>query len=258
MRKPMNLISGAATLILAGTISSTGLLAKDAVPAPEAQVTTPSASDKAPSKSVATRGWLGAKVQSIDADMAAALGMSEPKGVLITEVIPDGPAALAGLKANDVIVSMNGQPVTGGESLAEQIAGLSSGTEVDFKVWRADSEQGVKVQIGQRTARNASTQPDAAASATDSKPGRLGLKLIDGSNGEGVVIAEVAPQSDGAKKGLTSGDVILEVDGTPATTAEQVVESIKGLRGKGREAVLLLVKSGADTRSVAVRFSVAG
>jgi len=258
MRKAINLISGAAALVMAGAMSSAGALAKDPAPAPEAQATTPADAGQDPSKSATTRGWRGVKVQSVDSDMAAALGMSEPKGVLITEVMPDGPAALAALKANDVIISMNGQPIADGKSLSDQIAGLSSGTEVDIKVWRADNEQGVKVQLGQRAASNASTEPDLAASATEAKPGRLGLKLMDGSNGEGVVIADVAPQSDGAKKGLMSGDVILEVDGTPATTAEQVVESIKSLRGKGREAVQLLVKSGADTKSVAVRFSVAG
>lgn len=258
MRTILKLAFGASALALAGGLSSTASFAEPSAPLPEAQVPAPGNAGQTQSKSVASRGWLGVKVQSIDADMASALGMTEPKGVLITELIPEGPAAMAGLKANDAILSINGQPITDGKSLADQIASLNSGTEVDLKVWRADSDLAIKVQLGQRTASMTSTQPDTAGAATGIKPGRLGLRLIDGNSGEGVVIAEVAPQSDAEKKGLMSGDVILEVDGTPATTAAQVVESIKSYRGKGREAVLLLVKSGADTKSVAVRFTVSG
>jgi serine protease Do len=222
----------------------------------EADPTTPSATEQQQNAPDTKRGWLGVKIQSIDEDTAAALGVSDAKGALITEVMPDGPAAMAGLKVNDAILAMNGQVIADGKDFARLVASQAPDSVADLKIQRADSEQIVKVKLGAFAKEAAKTEP-SAASANGKSP-KLGLRLAKGENGEGVLIAEVDPNSDAASKGLASGDVILEINGQQVSSAEEVVDSLKTVHGKGRKAVLLLVKSGDETRSVPVRFSVVG
>ena len=95
-----------------------------------------------------SRGWLGVKIQNIDEDTAASLGLTEPKGALVTEVTARGPAADAGLKNGDAILSVNGNKVADSRDLARQIAGFSPNTKVDVRVLRGQKEQTVSVKLG--------------------------------------------------------------------------------------------------------------
>jgi serine protease Do len=198
-------------------------------------------------------------VQSIDQDMAAALGLADAKGALVTEVMAEGPAALAGVKANDAILSMNGEDIADGKDLARRISNQAPGAAVDLKIHRAEAEQTIKVTLGGLAGR-----PKEASAAEAVPPGgqggsaRLGLGLMQSETGEGVVIANVASNSDAANKGLAAGDTILEVDGKPVSSPRDVIAGVEDLKGKGRKAVLLLVKSGELMRAVPVRFSVLG
>ena len=94
-------------------------------------------------------GWLGVKIQNIDKDTAATLGLSEPKGALVTEVITPGPAAEAGLKNGDAILSVNGSAVADSRDLARQIAGFSPDTKVDVRILRGQREQTLAVKLGE-------------------------------------------------------------------------------------------------------------
>lgn len=257
MRSFISLRSSATALLLAAGLMSATSLGNTSAARAEANPTMPSAAEQQQNTPVAKRGWLGVKIQSIDEDTAAALGLSDAKGALVTEVAPDGPAAMAGLKVNDAIITMNGNTIADGKDLARQIASQSPDTVVDLKTQSADSDQTVKVKLSAAPASSEAAKSESSAPNKDKSP-RLGLKLTNGTNGEGVLIAEVNPNSDAAGKGLASGDVILQVNGKVVSNAEQVVESLKTVQDKGRKAVLLLVKSGDETRSVPVRFSVVG
>jgi serine protease Do len=219
----------------------------------------PAAAVKPQAEVAAQRGALGVKVQSIDEDMAAALGLAAAKGALVTEIMADGPAALAGVRANDAILALNGESIADGKELARQIAKQAPGTAVDLKIHRGDGEQTIKVTLGSvaGSPKEASSGEPAAPAGQGGSP-RLGLGLMQGGGGEGVVISDVASNSDAAKKGLMTGDTILEVDGKAVSSPSEVVESVEALKNKGRKAVLLLVKSGEQTRAVPVRFSVVG
>src|SRR5262252_4902954 len=95
------------------------------------------------------RGWLGVKIQNIDEDTAASLGLGEPKGALVTEVTTPGPAAEAGLKNGDAILSVNGNAVADSRDLARQIAGLSPNSKVDVRILRGRKEQTIAVKLGE-------------------------------------------------------------------------------------------------------------
>src|SRR5499426_2377300 len=94
------------------------------------------------------RGWLGVKIQNIDEDTAASLGLSEPKGALVTEVTTPGPAAEAGVKNGDAILSVNGNAVADSRDLALQIAGFSPNAKVDVRILRGQKEQTLAVKLG--------------------------------------------------------------------------------------------------------------
>jgi serine protease Do len=217
----------------------------------------PSETTASQGDTVAKRPLLGVKVQSIDKDTADALGLSEPKGALIIDVMPGGPADAAGLKTNDAILSLDSNAISNAEDLAKRISDLSPKASTEVKIRRGEGDQTVKVEFAnsadvQDHAHEAGTVPEAAKSK------RLGLKLSNVATDGGVLIADVDPQSDAATKGLQSGDLIMQVDGAPAASAADLAKSLIVIKEKGREAVLLVIKSGDQTRTVAVRFGMLG
>jgi serine protease Do len=208
------------------------------------------------------RGWLGVKIQNVDEDTAASLGLKEPKGALISEVTAAGPAAAAGLKTQDAILQINADKIADSRDLARKIAELPPESTVDVKVWRNNAEQTVKVKLGLFP-----TSQEAMAKLGNGDKGgdpqkssleltQLGLTLMPARNGgpkEGVAIAEVEAGSDAAEKGLKAGDVILEVSGQVVAAPEDVVSGVKKAQELKRSAVLLHVKSADQKRFVAVQ-----
>ena len=211
-----------------------------------------------------SRGWLGVKIQNVDEDTAASLGLTEPKGALVSEVTADGPAAKSGLKTQDAILQINSDKIADSRDLARKIAELTPDTVVDVKVWRNNSEQTVKVKLGlfpngaeaMVKPGNDNDEEDKPQALKSLQLSQLGLTLMPSRNGgpkEGVAIAEVDPSSDAAEKGLKAGDVILEVSGQPVKAPEDVVLGVTKAQEMKRSAVLLHVKSADQKRFVAVQ-----
>lgn len=205
-----------------------------------------------------SRGWLGVKIQNVDEDTAASLGLSDAKGALVSEVTANGPAANAGIKMQDAILSVNAEPVADSRDLARKIAEFAPDTSVDVKVWRNNSEQTIKVKLGLFP-----NSGDPMKAVEPEKPAKsslelsqLGLTLMPARTAgikDGVVIAEVDPASDAAEKGLKPGDIILEVSGQAVAEPDDVVSGVKKAQELKRSAVLLHVKTGDQKRLVAVQ-----
>jgi serine protease Do len=205
-----------------------------------------------------SRGWLGVKIQNVDEDTAASIGLAEARGALVSEVTPNGPAAAAGLRAQDAILQVNEERIADSRDLARKIAEIAPNTAVEVKVWRNNAEQSVKVKLGtfpgSKEELSKLEQPSKPATTTELE--QLGLTLAparSGPGGEGVAVAEVQPGSDAAQKGLKAGDVILQIGGQAVATAEDVVAGIKKAKDMGRSAVLLQVQSADQKRFVAVQ-----
>ena len=214
------------------------------------------------------RGWLGVKIQNVDDDTAASLGLKEAKGALVSEVTPSGPAQDSGIKAQDAIVEVNGDKILDSRDLARKIAEYAPDTTVKVKVWRHGEEETINVKLGlfpknAEVAMNdndnkGDNDDDAANAKAKTELSQLGLTLMparSGQGGEGVAIAEVDPSSDAAEKGLKPGDVILEVYDKAVSSPEEVVAGIKRAQDMKRTAVLLHVKSSDQKRFVAIQFS---
>ena len=211
------------------------------------------------------RGYLGAEIQSITPEIASSLGLKEPKGAIVANVVANGPAAKAGFEQGDVVTAIDGKTVEDSRDLVRRVASAIAGSSSDFTIERQGQSKTVKVLIGARpdekVASNAPVPPSVpAASATAMGLGltavtpaaRKTYNLPESVNG--VLITKVDPASDAADKGLSPGDVVMKVGSrvvkTPADVQAGVAEATKG----GRKSVLLLVASagGGNSRFVAV------
>ncbi|MGH6815212.1 MAG: Do family serine endopeptidase [Hyphomicrobiaceae bacterium] len=212
-----------------------------------------------------TRGWLGVRIQNVDEDTASSLGLAEARGAVVTEVTPGSPAASAGIKVHDAILSVNGDKIADSRDLARKIAELPPNSTADVRVMRQGSEQAFKIKLGtfpgskQELAKHERGGGTAPADVT--RMNSLGLSLASvaskrGAGTEGVLITDVDTTSDSAAKGLKEGDVILAVNGQSVATPAEVQEEVKKAIDRGRKSVLLHIKSGDRPVTVPVQLSV--
>jgi serine protease Do len=210
------------------------------------------------------RGWLGVQIQSVTPEVAASLGIADPKGAIVAGVVPDSPAAKAGLRQGDVIVAVNGKEVQDSQGLTRRVAGLAAGTSAAFTVVRDGARKTVQVAIGQRkddrVASAVQATPSGEAGATGSAMG-LGLSSVTpdlrrtynvAGEVQGVVVTKVDPDSDAADKGVQPGDILLAVNNRTVRTPQDVEKSIAAAHSAGRKSVLLLVSSDGTSHFVAV------
>ncbi len=80
-----------------------------------------------------TRGYMGAGIQEVTPDLAQGLGLKDSRGVVLTQVEPNGPAAKAGLRAGDVVTAIDGKPVATSNELRLRISGTAPGTTVKLR-----------------------------------------------------------------------------------------------------------------------------
>ncbi|MBV9827724.1 MAG: DegQ family serine endoprotease [Alphaproteobacteria bacterium] len=204
-----------------------------------------------------TRGWLGVAIQGITPTIARSLGLNpdQPEGALVASVTPDSPAAKAGIKQGDVIVSAGGHPIKAVHDLPRLVANTPVGQKLELKVLRNGKDTTVTaevVQMPQNLEQVASDQSESPEASTTS----LGLQLaaIDARSRqqyripkevEGVVVTKVANDSPAAVLGLQPGDVIQSVDQQPVKGPEQAASALKQASGKGT-ILLLLNRHGAS------------
>jgi Do/DeqQ family serine protease len=175
------------------------------------------ASAKTGGKAVA-RPWLGAKLQAVTADIADSMGLKRPSGALVASVAPNSPAASAGLKPGDLIVSVDGQDVEDPNAFDYRFATKPLGGNARLGVVRGGREQTVTVglQVAPETPRDEivlrSRSPFSGAKVANLSPA-LADELQVRNVEEGVVIVDVDSGSYASNLGFQRGDVIQEVNG---------------------------------------------
>jgi serine protease Do len=205
-----------------------------------------------------TRGWLGVGIQPVEEDMAEAIGLKGTDGALVSEVHGDTPAAKAGIKNQDVILSLNGQKVADPRELTRMVGALKPGSDAKLKVWRDGAEKDVTVELGTRPddvaklGQGEESTPEDSGKASSSALDDLGLTLESSKDGQGVAVAGIEDNSSLSEK-LTVGDIILEVSGTSVSSPSDVSKAIEDMRKKGSPRFMTLrVKRGEATRYVAI------
>src|SRR5947209_5481724 len=213
-------------------------------------------------KGTVSRGWIGAQIQPVPAEIADSLRLQKAEGALVAEPQPNGPAAKAGIESGDVITAVNGEPVKDARELARTIGGLAPGNSVKLNVLQKGQDKVVNLTLGQLPntieANKADTDKEDKGGLTKGTGvPKLGLTVapansVAGAGREGVVITEVDPKSAAAERGFKEGDVILEVAGKSVASAGEVREAIDAARTDNKNSVLMRVKSGGSSRFVAV------
>ena len=200
------------------------------------------------------RGWLGVVIQDLTPELAASFGVKEDAGVLVAEVMKDGPAAAAGLKPGDVITGFGGSPIKDVTDLQKRVAAVEPGRPAPITVMRDHKPLGLSVKLGEQPT-------DEAVAAAESGEDVLGL-VVEPLTPEtarqnrlsarrGLLVTEVAPGSPGAEAGIKPGDAIVEVNRRPVADAaafKQIAAALKPgesvpvylQRGGGRNEYVML------------------
>lgn len=213
------------------------------------------------------RGWLGVQVQNVTEEIAAGLGLQEPKGALVAKVSPDSPAAGAGIQPSDVIVKFDGQPIDNMRSLPRAVAATAIGKSVGVELLRKGQVMNFTVTVGRlpedEEVEEAVNRDEQLAPEPESED-LLGLSLAPltdelrerydiGKSIEGVIVVEVKPNSPAAQKDIKPGDVIVEVTQEKVKRPQDVKARLLAVKKSGRRSVLLLLSdTKGELRFVAV------
>ena len=178
------------------------------------------------------RGQMGVYLQSLSEDIASALDLKSTQGALIADVIPDSPAAKAGLKRGDVIVRLDGKPVENSTKLSASIRQHIAGDKVELEVMRQGKSRTFSIVLAE--------VDSAAADETTLEKLGFGVSAITPELQkelklprritEGIVITRVEEKSLAARSGLRRGDVILEVASREVKTTEDLFKALKSAR----------------------------
>jgi serine protease Do len=210
-------------------------------------------------------GWIGAHVQPVSADLAAAVRLPSVTGSMITDVQDDSPAARAGLGDGDVILGIGGDDAAGPRTLNRMIAGATIGGVVKLGIWRDGAPLTIPVVIGEWPAAPAPAAPAPAAICEAATAGRRDLGLLLGpltrdvrdrlglsADQGGVLVTDVVANSVAADRGIVAGSVIVNVQRQAVASAADVQSGIDAARGAGRALVLLLVRDSRGLRWMAL------
>jgi len=207
-----------------------------------------------------TRGWIGVQIQTVTPDIADSLGLKKAEGALVAEPQPNSPAAQAGIKAGDVITQVDGNAVKDSRDLAKRIGSMAPGTKINLVLLHDGTEKNLSLKLGQlpnQKEANTSSEDNNNNGNASAAIDKLGLTLapadrVQGAGKRGVVVTGVDTSGVAAEHGFSTGDVILEVGGKEVSTPGDVRNAIGTARHEGRKNVLVRVKSGDNTRFVAL------
>ncbi|MBO1076252.1 DegQ family serine endoprotease [Roseomonas marmotae] len=214
------------------------------------------------------RGWIGVNIQQVTDDIAESLALpGGAHGALVARAEESGPAAKAGVRNGDVILKFNGQDIREMRTLPRIVAETPVGTEVPVTVWRGGKEEQLKMTVAELPA---DQQAAATAAPEQTRPGAamelsgLGMKVSPVNpelrerfslrdDARGVVVTEVAPGSSAAERGISPGDLILEVQQNRVSTPQEVRDQLERLRRQNRPSALLLIETSQGQRFVPLR-----
>ncbi|QDH35990.1 Do family serine endopeptidase [Porphyrobacter sp. YT40] len=210
------------------------------------------------------RGYMGVRLQPIDEDFAASLGLPKRRGELAQTVEDGSPAARAGIRSGDVLTKVNGKDVTADQTVSFLVANLQPGTTIPVEVLRDGKRVNINVTLGKRPTeaellqQNQTFDPEAeepmAPGTSDSTiEQKLGMQVMPMNAGvarslgvaadlQGVVIAAVDPNGDAARKGLRRGDIILSANYQATPTVEALLAQVNAATAEKRDAILLRIQ----------------
>lgn len=201
------------------------------------------------------RGWLGVQVQRVTPDLAKSFGLDRERGALVADVMPDTPAAKAGIERGDIIVEFNGRKIDEMNDLPRVVATTPPDADVPMKLLRKGQEKVVQVKVAELK------EERAAASGGGTLEESLGMTVqeltpeiarsLGVSESKGVVVTNVDDGSPADEAGFRRGDVLVEVN-------QKKIENLRDYRAAlgrvaGGDSLLLLVRRGDSVLYVALK-----
>ncbi|WKZ12368.1 MAG: DegQ family serine endoprotease [Gammaproteobacteria bacterium] len=206
-----------------------------------------------------SRGWLGVGIQGMSRQLAESFGLDQPRGALVSQVMPGSPAATAGLQAGDVILEFGGKAINDSSDLPPLVGATRIGTDVPLKVLRNGKEKNLTAEIA-RLADDDGGEPEATLGSNGNESrSHLGVAVADLSDSQraqlgiehgGVVVTQV---SDGpaAEAGIRRGDVLLQLGREQIDGSQKLRELLdKAPQGKP---IPILVRRGENTLFLALQ-----
>src|SRR6267154_5765389 len=232
--------------------------------------------------------WLGVETHEVTSDKAKELKLSAERGVVLGKIVPDSPAAKAGLKENDVVTEINGQRVEGAAQFRRMIHKIPAGRTIQLIVWRDGRTQTVSATLAKSEERRhvmtrVAPMPGTFAFRMPEMPEippmewsgnmvfggqpRLGIDAeeINGQlgaffgapDGEGILVREVNPGSPAEKGGVKAGDVITSINGERIRTVGELREKLSAKRDDKDRTVKLGVLRNKNEISLTVELPAA-
>ncbi len=204
-------------------------------------------------------GYLGILPQEIDRDLADALDVEPKSGILVGSVVEDSPADVAGIRRRDIILELDGEPVSGDvDDFRLNVARKGTGKEVDVAVLRDGDRKVLKVKLGERPTEYAQAgerreREDWLGLVVDGVTGTEGSRHTPPEVESGVVVVGVEQGSPAYEEGIRPGDFIEEINGEEVEDLDDYERLAEDARGEGDKPVLFLVRRDGMNRYVAVK-----
>ena len=180
-----------------------------------------------------SRSWIGVQVQNLTPELAKSYGLPSTSGALVADVLPDSPAAKAGLTAGDVLTRFDGKAVDSSSALPVLVSLTESGHDVTVELWRNGKRETKNIRLEARPS------TDGAKAKVERSSGGFGLSLrpltpelrqeLGVEQIQGALVSEVAPGSAAARAGLRPGDVVTEVQGKAVASPAELASTLEKL-----------------------------
>ena len=197
-----------------------------------------------------TRGWLGVAIQDIDENLAKSFDLKEAKGILVSDVQADSPAASAGLRQGDIILRLNDTVLKDVSDLRNRVALITPGDKATLRIIREGQEKDIEIAIGEQPSSFGKTAQITDGTSTLAEFGltlqnltpELAEQLGFRKDQTGVVISAVEPGSAAATAGLQAGNLVEEVNKQKVGNLQELQRELK--KSSHPKRILLRVRSG--------------
>lgn len=213
------------------------------------------------------RGWIGIKIQPNTPEISANLGINANQGVVVSGTSETSPARQAGLQAGDIILNFNNLPIDNTKNLSRLIAETPIGTKAPMEIWRNQQKMTLTIPIEEMleetlpTPHQNADMPDTAPAAEELPSGILVSDITPETISQyalkpdttGVIVTDVLPNSDAARKGIKLGDIIVKLDKRDIPNATAFNDYVSEARRENNRPVLLAIQGSDAIHFVAVK-----
>ena len=201
------------------------------------------------------RGWIGVKVTSSDKAISLSENNIFTGGVMVNSLSDNFPAAQAGIKAGDIIMSINGHDIKDIKEFSRTIAESKIGTSIILRLWRDNKTKDIELKIALMPAIKVSNTVNLQSAKPEGYIDKLGI-IVSMNDKKDLLINDVLADSDAFIKGLKSGDIIRKIDGKPTSSLEDIHSYISYAIAENRNQIEVEVMSDGIIQSLWLKMAV--